>query len=44
MVLKEIHQCQATILSQTVHWKYAEILLEIIVYEKGVSNSSNECS
>jgi len=27
-----------------VHWKYVEILLEKIVYEKGVSNSSNECS
>ena len=44
LILKEINQCQATILSQTVHWKYAEILLEKIVYEKGVSNSSNECS
>ena len=44
LVLKEIHQYQVTILSQTAHWKYLEILLKIIIYEEGVSNSSNQCS
>jgi hypothetical protein len=42
--LKEIHQYQVTTLSRTAHWKYAEILLEIMVYAQSSSNSSNEYS